>query len=250
MTELACRLDTGVMTLGFRFERDLVDALIPGLERALRPSLGLLMAAEVTNRARVVDLVLADTAHPSAVLDDMEVYAPGFRKLDGRRASLLAIIWRERRISLDRLSQITWTTTDRLRPDIQEMSRVGLVDINRRETLRPTGWAEWSPGSLIAVEAKLADWRGALSQATDHLAWADYSYVAMPSDGPLTNEHVIRALRNEGVGGLLVDSSSEVVVRPRARRFPKRGFARERVSIDLLGDLLLGENRWNAAGVA
>lgn len=231
-------------------ERELVDSLVPGLQSALRPSLELFVATEVTNRSRVVDVALADTHHPSTVVPDWSSYLPGFRKLDGRRTSLLAIVWRERRVSLDRLSDITWTPVERLEPDLREMSRLGLIDINHRGTLRPTAWSEWSPGSLIAIEAKLTDWRGALSQATDHLAWADYSYIAMPADGPLAMPAVRRALREEGIGGLLVDSSSDVLIRPRARRFPKQGFARERVSIEILGDLLLGASRWTVTGVA
>jgi len=42
--------------------------------------------------------------------------------LDGRKTSLLAIVWRERRISVQRLARMTWTCPDSLlAADIPEM---------------------------------------------------------------------------------------------------------------------------------
>lgn len=234
----------------FRLERNLVDCLVPGLEAALRPSANLYVATEVTNRTRVVDIVLADAVHPKIAVADWADYAPGFRKLDGRKVSLLAVVWRERCISVDRLARITWTCPKDLASDVEQMVRLGLVEINHRRTLRPTGWAEWSPGSLIAVEAKLSDWRGAVSQALDHLSWADYSYVAMPANSAIATREVQKALRQAGVGGLAVDSCSQIAIRPKARHFPRRGAARERMAIGLLCDILLGSQHWNTTGAA
>jgi|GEM_PF-3059371 hypothetical protein len=106
----------------FQLERNLVDSLMLGLGAALCPRDDLFKAYEVTNGTRVVDVALADTEHPKSVVSNWSDFAPGFRRLDGRKTSLLAIVWRERRISVQRLARMTWTCPDSLlAADIPEM---------------------------------------------------------------------------------------------------------------------------------
>lgn len=75
---------------------------------------------------------------------------------------------------------------------------------------------ETSSGAVVAFEAKLANWRHALTQAHRNLCFADYSFVVLP----ICRRNVVERHRDvfmqRGVGACIVGGSSvEVVVRAR-----------------------------------
>lgn len=97
----------------------------------------------------------------------------------------------------------------------------------RPEALRPVG-------QVVAIEAKVKDWRGALAQARTYSVWADNYVIVM---GPLAPSTVDR-LRDEVTadsGGLVVDGGW--VVRPRRREVAraKRMWASEHLVAGLIG---------------
>src|SRR5258706_5718681 len=72
-------------------------------------------------------------------------------------------------------------------------------------------------GSVIAIEAKLRDWRGALQQAYRNTAFASESYVLMPLAAiPLVLAHAIEFTRR-GVGICVIEGHGLRVVHPAKR---------------------------------
>lgn len=222
----------------YQLECDLVNDLVAGLTKVLQPSDPSFLTTELTLRRRVVDVAFAEAVDPRTSVQDWSEYAPGFRRLSSSHTTLLAIIWREKRISLDRLARSTWSDASELQRNyLDGMAKAHLIEVNRRGTVSPTSWADWNPGTLVAVEAKLSDWRNAVSQAVDHTEWADYSFVAMPAAGPLSRREVRQAIRENGIGGLAVDPDAGVTVAVHARRSSRATSGRARVALGLLRDL-------------
>lgn len=76
---------------------------------------------------------------------------------------------------------------------------------------------------VVAVEVKVSDWRGALSQATRNLIFAHRSFVALPGD-------LAKRVRTApefgllGVGIISVAENGRVTISRRARRTPPRSW--------------------------
>jgi DNA-binding Lrp family transcriptional regulator len=97
----------------------------------------------------------------------------------------------------------------------------------RPEGLRPVG-------EVVAIEAKVKDWSGALTQARTYSVWADNYVIVMGALAP----SIISRLGDEvtrDLGGLVVDRTW--VVRPRKREVAraKRMWASEHVVAGLIG---------------
>jgi hypothetical protein len=75
---------------------------------------------------------------------------------------------------------------------------------------------EWGQSiRILAIEAKLADWRPAIAQAQQYLRYADEAYVALPSNRvDKLIDHSAFAI--SGIGLLSVNSHVEVRVAARA----------------------------------
>lgn len=89
-------------------------------------------------------------------------------------------------------------------------------------------------GRIVAIEAKLKDWHGALAQARAYSTWADNYVIVMGALAP----RVVEALRMEvraDNGGLVVDG--KWLVRPRRRPLPlpKKMWASEHFVAALVG---------------
>ena len=73
-------------------------------------------------------------------------------------------------------------------------------------------------GFVIAIEAKLRDWRGALQQAYRNTSFASESYVLMPRDAaPRALAHAIEFSRR-GVGICVIEADSLLVLHPAKRQ--------------------------------
>lgn len=73
-------------------------------------------------------------------------------------------------------------------------------------------------GSVIAIEAKLRDWRGALQQAYRNTSYASESYVLMPMAAiPRVLTHAIEFSRR-GVGICAIEGNGLRVVHPAKRQ--------------------------------
>lgn len=103
----------------------------------------------------------------------------------------------------------------------------GLVEIRPKLYVRPQGIKPL--GSVIAVEAKVEDWRKALRQVRTYAVWAD-SYVVVMGDLTANGLRTMKGEVDKDRGGLMV--SGDWVVRPQVQLThsrPRRVWAAEHV---------------------
>ncbi len=105
--------------------------------------------------------------------------------------------------------------------------RSGEKTYTRPEALRPVG-------QVVAIEAKMKDWRGALAQARGYSVWADNYVIVMGALAPPTVSKLREEVTQDS-GGLVVDGTW--VVRPRKRDLAraKRVWAAEHFVAALMG---------------
>lgn len=107
------------------------------------------------------------------------------------------------------------------------LERSGANSYVRPEGLQPVG-------RLLAIEAKVKDWRAALTQARTYSVWADNYVIVMGALAPGSVSRLGEEVARDA-GGLVVDGTW--VVRPRKREVsrPKRMWASEHVVAGLVG---------------
>ena len=114
-------------------------------------------------------------------------------------------------------------TPSHLREEIDRLIAGKFVKEGERGTLqRINGWAPLHR-RLVALELKLSRVQDALAQAASHQAFAEGSYVGLPTDVAerIVTSQRAASFRSEGVGILSVGKDGcRIVLRPKARRYP------------------------------
>jgi hypothetical protein len=75
-------------------------------------------------------------------------------------------------------------------------------------------------GTLIAIEAKLKDWKQALHQAYRNLCFAHRSFVLLPKAAALTAMASLAEFEQRGVGLCYIDGSELVVLHDSPHNLP------------------------------
>lgn len=192
----------------FPLEADLVARVAP-----LVPDVFGLMGAqyrrEVELGTRIADIVV--WAAPKAA--DGDTLASLRRASVGDLAILAHLL--ERPLSARTLAERTYATVHAINARLQTLDRWGLVSCER-SAYAVGMWAGRLPTEVVAVEAKLEDWRTAVDQASYYARFADTTWILLPA-GTSSAREARDACRTSGVGLLLFDG--ETVVKPvRARR--------------------------------
>jgi hypothetical protein len=216
---------------------------LPGL---LVPEGPYAVACEVPDGSRVVDIMYASLPAAGANMADLASFAETLSRLSVAQTMVLALIWREGRVSTQRLSGMTYLHPDKLECEyLKPFERSGLVLRDRRSWIVGE-WGEARPAQLVAVEAKLADWREALVQADDNRSRADLSYIALPEvDADRRRVEIGRRAQHLGVGVIELHSQGGATIVVRAKRAPAR-ICRQKwqLSVRLLADALRTDGRW------
>lgn len=131
----------------------------------------------------------------------------------------LCLAWlRDRRCtSIDWLEQLCGVATGVLRHGpLDRLVGSGVLALGKNDQieLRRDCSAEIQ---IVAVEAKLSNWKKALSQARSNMAFADQSYVALPFSRRSLLPRLTTAFQSAGVGLLFVDDSTFHLALPAAR---------------------------------
>ena len=164
-------------------------------------------ACEVFDGARVVDIVSADTSDPKEVISDWMYFGKALKKLSTSQLIALSVIRQEKKITAKKLGFCTWQSANQVKENfIQPFLEYGLIKSCSRLSYEPTEWSEWTPSSVITIEAKLSDWRNALNQACDNKKRSDLSYVALPLEMAMKRESLIQDAKKDGVGVIGVSS--------------------------------------------
>ena len=200
----------------FRSEADLVAhllGLLPGYIGGRAPNWRL--AVEVNVGARIADVVVA-TWHGAMR------WQP--RALSIRECVVLAVLRQGGPTKVDALEYHCGLRNGEFRArDLDRLIAEGLVKTGRCGLLSTAErWADRI--RIIAIEAKLEEWRKALDQAQVYARYADVAYVAMPAGH--SHGNMTEAFSSKRVGLLSVGTESIREHIP-ARRFGRHGWRRE-----------------------
>jgi hypothetical protein len=167
-------------------------------------------------------------------------------RLSVAQTMVLALVWREGRVSTQRLSGMTCLQPGRLESEyLKPFERSGLV-LRDQRSWAVTEWGEARPGQLVAVEAKLTNWREALAQAKDNRSRADMSYVALPEvDTSRKRAEIRHNAKQLGVGVIELQSRGDATIVVKAKRAPARVCRQKwQLSVRLLAEALKPDGRW------
>lgn len=234
----------------FALEADMLPSLRDALPALLVPSGPYAFACEVPDGSRVVDLMFASIDSGSQALTGMQPYADRLSRLSVAQTMVLALVWRERRVTSRRLSAMTFMTPDRIECEyLLPMEKAGLV-LRESRSWVVGPWGHVRPSCFIAVEAKLKDWREALEQAQDNRARADLSYVALPRVDSHGKRAQIRERALEyGVGVIELESDGTAAITVRAQRTPGPICNKKwQLALRALADASQPEGRWSVCG--
>ncbi|MGK2860245.1 MAG: hypothetical protein ACSLFQ_23865 [Thermoanaerobaculia bacterium] len=113
---------------------------------------------------------------------------------------------------------LRWGTTD-LRRAVTALEAAGLVHETTRRVRARSLADVFLARQIIAIEAKMTDWKRALDQAIGNTWFASHSYILLP-ERPLKREIVSAAMRF-GIGILTYDGEvTKTKLRAIARRLP------------------------------
>jgi predicted nuclease with RNAse H fold len=230
----------------FARESDMIAPLKRSLPALLCPRGPYAVACEVPDGGRVVDIMYAIMPDDSDGLQRAAPVAGKLSRISTAQTMVLALIWRERRVSSRRLGSLTYIREDKLEAEyLEPLHGLGLIETDKRSWVIGS-WCQTSPAQLVAVEAKMRDWREAMSQAVDNRSRADLSYIALPSAGTLQNASQIRqSAREHGVGVIELHPSGAATVVVRARTVPAKVCRQKwQLSLRFLAAAVRGDGRW------
>jgi len=203
-------------------------------------------ACEVEHGFRVIDLAFVEAPDPRLSLEDWKHFARAFSCISSAQQQMLAIIWREQRVTLASLSSMTWMPREDVWADyLLPFLDSDLIRRSGPRSYEPTEWSEWRPCPVVTVEAKLSDWRCALAQATDNKKRSDFSYVAFPSGGLAQRDVVHREASRLGIGVIEVSPTTQPMIILKAKRVrEKKSPERWTFLLSILADLVCSKHKW------
>lgn len=232
--------------MAFERESDMIAPLRMSLPALLVPQGPYAVACEVPDGARVVDIMYASMPDATSNITGAEPFAGKLSRLSVAQTMVLALVWREGRVSTFRLCAMTYLQPEKLEADyLRPFERAGLIQKDRRSWV-VGAWGDARPARLVAVEAKLTDWRKALLQAEDNRTRADLSYIALPQVGTRRNcTELRRGARQLGVGIIELHPRGDAEIVVKAKRAPASVCRQKwQLSVRLLADALKPNGRW------
>lgn len=228
-------------------ESDMIAPLKRALPALLCPVDPYAVACEVPDGARVVDLMYAVMPYDVAELQEAAPVASRLSRMSIAQLMVLALIWRNGRVSTPKLSELTHIAQGRLEQEyLAPFARAGLIERHKR-SWRVGPWSTAAPAQLLAVEAKLEDWRTALDQADDNRTRADLSYVALPRVVRSNlRQQILEAARVRGLGVIELHPNGGAELSLNAKAAPRNLCSHKwHMSLRLLGDVASGGGRWS-----
>lgn len=131
---------------------------------------------------------------------------------------------------LAHLYDVGQTTSEKLTVDLivpkaslekilQELANANLIEMRNGRVHRRSLKKVFAFERIIAIEAKLQDWRKALAQAAANLWFASHSYVLLPPLRCLAE--ILKEAKKLGVGVFIFDGKTTTLVsKPKQRRLP------------------------------
>ena len=116
--------------------------------------------------------------------------------------SILTFVEKKHVVSFDDIKKEFVFTIARVKQYVFTLASMSLVKIRKQLVKALKNIFSTKLGTIISIEAKLRDWKGAFLQAQRYLCFSDYAYVAMP-DTYIKNVDTTLFVQS-GIGLLLV----------------------------------------------
>jgi len=200
-------------------ESEMVPDIVRSLPNIFRVRNNYAHAQEVTEGSRVIDIVFTRFSEHDKFFFNLSNYAKILYRIPISQLQVLAIIWKFKKITINRISSLTYINSDIiLRDFVKPLEDLGLINKVRGKTYAPNEWANEDIADVYTIEAKLYDWRRALDQAIDNRKRADFSYVAFPK-GRLTNrKYIIEKAESNEIGIIEVSPHNGSRILVKAKR--------------------------------
>jgi len=191
-------------------ELELLDGVVRRYEARLGPD-GPVVFREPAMPTGFPDIVAVFCRHGSQT-------APSTRRRLGPehlRLRLLHHVYSLRRSSAPDIAAALGRDERRVRRLLDDLEQALLLRQTRDRAVARALESVFIATRIVAIEAKIRDWRNALRQAVANTWFASHSYVLMPSErvGEAVSQHAARL----GIG-LMTYDGSRISVRVRARR--------------------------------
>ncbi|WP_445489835.1 hypothetical protein [Niallia sp. 03133] len=200
------------------------------------------IAEELPVNHRIVDIVLAKVSYPEE--NRLQAYKTSFNKLTMAELDVLADIYIKKQVSIHYLIKKLRMDSNSIKEKyLNKFLENNLISRFSKYRYRTTEWAEIKVENMIAIEAKLSDWKTVLNQAIDNFAFADYSYVAI--DETICSEKIISQFVGRNIGILSVGKENMVklVYKPKINKNTIPGdFALQRILV--CRDLICNKSKW------
>jgi hypothetical protein len=136
------------------------------------------------------------------------------------QARILHQVWLSRRVQVDELSRLVHVPQRKLRSILGMLCEFGLVYLRGQFCVtRPLNYI-FPLRHIVAVEAKMTDWRAGMDQAESNLWFASASYLLLPIRRDYSKPMAAAASR--GIGLLTFDGRRvRRLVRPRTVPIPR-----------------------------
>jgi len=187
------------MRVVYSLENEMVLHLTQSLPEIFDVKNNYAHSTEVTEGSRIIDIVFA-------VFFKSNNYFSSSMKALGRlykpQLQVLAIIWKYKKITLNRISSLTYTDSNTIYKDyIIPLLKFNLIREMNKKSFSPFELADVVPGDIFTIEAKLSKWK----EAFDH------------------KKHICLTARSNGIGIIEVNSriKSRIVVKAKKAQTKK-----------------------------
>ena len=227
--------------MNFSLEKDMIPVIKKYVGQKFKCDA---IAEELPVNHRIVDIVFAKVSLPEEdrMLKD---YKASFNKLTMVELDVLAEFYIKKQVSIHYLIKKLRIDSKLIKETyLNKFIKNNLITRVSRYQYKATDWAEIKIKEIIAIEAKLSDWKTVLRQATDNFAFSEYSYVAI--DETICSEKVVRKFTDENIGVLSVrrDNVVKLVNKPKKNKSIIMGdFALQRILV--CRDLICNKGKWN-----
>ena len=195
----------------FRYERDMMPVLEAGVMSALSIPIGwhTRLLREPNLRGVVPDLLVGASPAP---FPEEHALAAAHSPIEG---AVVHALRENGQLSIEDLAVEVFATPVAVQRALDRLASAGLATGDFMGCAWSISAAVELPVGVVAVEAKLSDWRRALSQAQSYRAFAQQVFVALDRGRVSLDDGILAAFRTSSVGLMLVSPTSvETVVAP------------------------------------
>ena len=179
----------------FELESQLVEKLVDDLQHKYGVKH---IVKELRGGINIADIVCAKNIIRDVVLfDEYSNARHYFEKIYGRKI-----------VSINKLKELTSTDYVKFNKFLHYISNQGYLEFNNQRILNVRK-IEKATDTLVAIEAKLTDWRTGIVQAKRYKQYADKVYVAIPAE--LKSIVDIDLFKRENVGLILVSKKESKI---------------------------------------